>query len=219
MTMFKRDLKKNVKDELMRSDARFDTIQTLVKIAIDVDDKLYERAMKKRYDQPQGRAGISFGPTVEYHAKRDHFKKYSNPDYRGPAPMKLNSTQRRKEKNSRGKQDNKSQKTCYSCGKSDHFARDCRSKNLMISRQINAMLREIPDSQNDIRKQVDTKTNTLETESNDDYYLIENLDQLQKVLDETSSDKALASTQKVNQVLQKTIKSHSSVIDSDEEYD
>jgi len=48
--MFKRDLKKNVKNELMRSDARFDTIQTLMKIAIDVDDKLYKRAMKKRYD-------------------------------------------------------------------------------------------------------------------------------------------------------------------------
>jgi hypothetical protein len=48
--MFKRDLKKNVKNELMRSGARFDTIQTLMKIAIDVDDKLYKRAMKKRYD-------------------------------------------------------------------------------------------------------------------------------------------------------------------------
>ncbi len=48
--MFKRNLKKNVKDELMRSDAKFDTIQTLIKIAIDVDDKLYKRAIKKRYD-------------------------------------------------------------------------------------------------------------------------------------------------------------------------
>jgi cytochrome P450 len=81
------------------------------------------------------------------------------------------------------------------------------------------MLREIPDSQDDIREQADTETNTLETESDDNYYLIENPDQLQKVLDETSSGKALASTQKVNQVLQETIKSHSSVIDSDEEYD
>jgi len=38
--------------------------------------------------------------------------------------MKLDFTQQRKEKNSKEKQDNKFQKTCYSCGKSSHFARD-----------------------------------------------------------------------------------------------
>ncbi len=92
MTMFKRDLKKNVKNELMRSDARFDIIQTLIKIAIDVDDKLYKRVIKKRYDQPHERAGIFFGPMVDYYAKRDHFKKYNNLDYRELASMKLNST-------------------------------------------------------------------------------------------------------------------------------
>jgi len=71
----------------------------------------------------------------------------------------------------------------------------------MNRQQINAMLREIFDSQNDIRKQIDTEANIPKTKSNDDYYLVENSNQLQKVLDKTSLGKALASTQEVNQAL------------------
>ncbi len=117
-----------------------------MKIAIDVDNKLYKRVMKKRYDQFHKRTRIFFELTIDYYAKKDHFKKYNNLDYCELASMKLNSTQRRKEKNSREKQNNRNSKTCYLYDKSNHFARDCRSKNLIISRQINAMLREIFDS-------------------------------------------------------------------------
>jgi len=60
--------------------------------------------------------------------------------------MKLDFSQRRKEKNSKEKQNNKSQKTCYSCDKSNHFARDYWSQNLINRQQINAMLREILNS-------------------------------------------------------------------------
>ena len=60
------------------------------------------------------------------------------------------------------------------------------------------MLREIFDSQDNIRKQINIETNIFETKLNDNYYLIENLDQLQKVLDKTLLDKTLASTQEIN---------------------
>jgi hypothetical protein len=130
----------------MRDGRSISDMFDLIEVAIDLDDKLYERAMKKRYDQPRERAGIFFESTIEYQQSQFRFnkQKYSNLDYRGPASMELDSTQYRKGKNPRGKQGNKS-KTCYSCGKSSHFARDYRSKNLVIPRQINAMLRKIPN--------------------------------------------------------------------------
>jgi len=147
MTMFRRGLKNNLKDELMRDDRSISDMFDLIMIVIDLDDKLYERAMKKRYDQFRERARTFFESTIEYQQDQFRFnkQKYSNSDYCGSASMKLNSIQYCKEKNPRGKQGNKS-KTCYSCGKPSYFARDCRSKNLIIPRQINAMLRETSNS-------------------------------------------------------------------------
>ena len=88
------------------------------------------------------------------------------------------------------------------------------------------MLREIPDSQDDIRKQADTEANTPKTGSDDDYYLVEDPNQLQKVLDETSSGKALASTQEVNRMLNENMRTIQSrtpylhpVTNLDDEYD
>jgi hypothetical protein len=146
MTMFRRDLKNNLKNEIMRDDKSISDMFDLIEVIIDLDDKLYEKAIKKKYDQSRERTKTSFESTIKYYSKEFRFsQKYSNLDYCESASMKLDSTQYCKEKNSRRKQNSKS-KTCYSCDKSNHFARDCRSKNLMISRQINAMLREILNS-------------------------------------------------------------------------
>jgi hypothetical protein len=189
--MFRQGLKENLKDELMCDGRELLNMKVLMEVAIEIDDKLYERAMEKRFDQPNhGREETFFGPTSGYYGgkSRSNTNRYSNPDYRGPAPMELDSTQRRKEKNPRGKQDNKPQNQATS-------SRDCCSRNLVDRRQINAMLREIPDSQ------------------------------LQRVLDWESSGKAPASTQEVNQILKeattelpRTPYPHSPATDSDEEY-
>ncbi len=50
MTMFRRDLKNNLKDEIMRDDKSISDMFDLIKVVIDLDDKLYERVIKKRYD-------------------------------------------------------------------------------------------------------------------------------------------------------------------------
>jgi len=50
MTMFRRDFKNNLKNEIMRDDKSISDMFDLIEITIDLDDKLYERAMKKKYD-------------------------------------------------------------------------------------------------------------------------------------------------------------------------
>jgi len=50
MTMFRRGLKDNLKDEIMRDGKSINDMFDLIEVAIDFDDKLYERAMKKRYN-------------------------------------------------------------------------------------------------------------------------------------------------------------------------
>jgi len=47
MTMFRRDLKNNLKNEIMRDDRFISDMFNLIEVVIDLDDKLYERAMKK----------------------------------------------------------------------------------------------------------------------------------------------------------------------------
>jgi len=66
MTMFRRDLKDNLKDEIMRDGKSINDMFDLIEVAIDLDDKLYERAMKKRYDQPKERVETFFESTIEY---------------------------------------------------------------------------------------------------------------------------------------------------------
>ncbi len=67
MTMFRRGLKNNLKDEIMRDGRSISDMFDLIEVVIDLDDKLYERAMKKRYDQSRERAKTSFESTIEYH--------------------------------------------------------------------------------------------------------------------------------------------------------
>jgi len=67
MTMFRRGLKDNLKDEIMRDGRFISDMFDLVEVVIDLDDKLYERAMKKRYDQPHERARTFFESTTKYY--------------------------------------------------------------------------------------------------------------------------------------------------------
>lgn len=62
MTIFRRGLKENVKDKLMRDGRITPDLKVLIDVAIDIDDKLYKRAIEKRHNgfQPRGRGGYNF---------------------------------------------------------------------------------------------------------------------------------------------------------------
>jgi len=71
--MFRRDLKNNLKNEIMRDDKSINDMFDLIEVIIDLDDKLYEKAIKKRYDQSRERAKISFESTIKYYSKEFYF--------------------------------------------------------------------------------------------------------------------------------------------------
>jgi len=45
--MFWRDFKNNLKNEIMRNERTLNDMFNLIKVVIDFDDKLYEKAIKK----------------------------------------------------------------------------------------------------------------------------------------------------------------------------
>jgi hypothetical protein len=50
MTIFRRSLKENVKDELIRNSRIIDLLDILIRIAIDIDNKLYKRVIEKKHN-------------------------------------------------------------------------------------------------------------------------------------------------------------------------
>ena len=47
--MYYRGLKDNVKDKIVRANANTSTLKNIIRAAIDIDDRLYKRAIEKRY--------------------------------------------------------------------------------------------------------------------------------------------------------------------------
>jgi len=50
----------------MRDERFISDMFDFIEVVIDLDNKLYERAMKKRYDQFRERARIFFESTIKY---------------------------------------------------------------------------------------------------------------------------------------------------------
>ena len=66
--IFRRGLKNNIKDELMRTEARTETLIELIQEFIRFDDQIYERVMKKRHDHGK-KVMSNDGPYIEFRRK------------------------------------------------------------------------------------------------------------------------------------------------------
>ena len=144
--MYRRKLKEQVKNEFMRDERAYETLDELIEIFIDFNDKLYERVMKKKYnEEPREKVKIYSNRLSSSYFERSNFDKERRVDeHVDIVSMKLNFMIRfNKGKNFKVKRSNmKKNKTCYSCGKSSHFAKNCRSREMMPQRQINVMLKK-----------------------------------------------------------------------------
>jgi hypothetical protein len=136
MMMFRRELQNNVKNEMMRNEKFIENLNIMIEMTIDLDDKLYERAMKRRHQNHRLSRKESYvdHESHEYINKKNSRQRQKQNLYEHTS-MKLNIVKKKRSKaNDKRQKREKKIKSCYICDKKDHFARNCKSKNNVIRR-------------------------------------------------------------------------------------
>ena len=176
----------------MRDERNYRNFEKFIKIVINLDDKLYERIIKKCYDQSKDRAKLIYKSTMKYVKSKKTTSYMRNSKYTDFALMKFDMTQQHKEKNFKNKKNKK--KLYYECKKTDHFVRNCRNESVMSRRQLNIMLKKI--FKIDDTEKIDNKTKILKISSNDEYCIVNSMTKLQKIIN-------AASTKRINKKIEK----------------
>ena len=107
--MYRRKLKKQIKNKFMRDERAYETLDEFIEIFIDFNDKLYERVMKKKYDEKSRERIETYLERLSssYFKKSNFDKRWCVDEHVNIISMKLNFTIRQnKGKNLKIKQNN-----------------------------------------------------------------------------------------------------------------
>ena len=119
-------------------------MQKFIETTIEIDNKLYERVMKKHFDDSRNKVDIYTKNLKKYRKEMSYQSKTINKiNYLNLMLIKLNFFQKNKRinlKRDKKKQSKESNKVCYNCDKSNYFARNYRSRSIMSQQQINVLL-------------------------------------------------------------------------------
>ena len=107
VAQFYKGLEDRVKDDVAR-DNRPSQLQSLITLAIRIDDRQYERELEKK-------GTYNFG-------QKDRYQKSPKKEQYDMVPMELDATEKRNQS------PRKETCKCYNCGKIGHLAKGCRGK-------------------------------------------------------------------------------------------
>jgi Retrotransposon gag protein/Zinc knuckle len=114
-------LKEFVKDELLRHpNQKIETLDQLIQVSCEVDNAWYERGMERKgkYDPDYKRMGEGKARSLRNQNSRGQYRNYEDPmeldaTHQGPMPDHI-------------RQKHMANRTCFSCGKPGHMARNCK---------------------------------------------------------------------------------------------
>ena len=110
----------------MRDKRKINDLKILMKTTIDFNDRLYERTIKRKYSKRHSKKIENYINNRIYENKINSIRNNCKYNHSKTIFMKLNSMMFKKFKQKKNKKN-----AYYSYDKKNHFAKNCKSKNVI----------------------------------------------------------------------------------------